>query len=415
MSMAFRLHLAACLLVLSTPLWAAKKVALDYQVEFLPSSGEALVQVTLAKGELLHEVKFFLPPSGQYVAFKADGQWREDGQGHGLWTPASGTASLSYRVRIDQQEASGGYSARITPDWALLRGDDLIPAADFSPDDKVELVARLQFTLPEGWTGVETGWPRIGKNRFRINNPAQAFDRPTGWILVGKIGTRRTRLGQTDVTIAAPVGSGMRRMDVLTLLTFVWPHAQAVFPRDPRKFLVVGAGEPMWRGALSAPNSLYMHAERPLVSENGTSSLLHELVHVLSGIRDIDQSDWISEGIAEYYAIELLRRAGGMSEARYQQVRKKLTLWSSKVNNLRGEHSTGAVTARAVVLLQELDKEIRQGSEGKYSLDDVAQGLMRMDKVNTESFIELSESLLGKSSKVLDSKLLRLPKTKPAA
>jgi hypothetical protein len=413
--MAFRLHLAACLLVLSTPLWAAKKVALDYQVEFLPASNEAQVQVTLAKGELLHEVKFFLPPSGQYVAFKADGQWREDGQGHGLWTPASGTASLSYRVRIDQQEASGGYSARITPDWALLRGDDLIPAADFSPDDKVELVARLQFTLPEGWTGVETGWPRIGKNRFRINNPAQAFDRPTGWILAGKIGTRRTRLGQTDVTIAAPVGSGMRRMDVLTLLTFVWPHAQAVFPRDPRKFLVVGAGEPMWRGALSAPNSLYMHAERPLVSENGTSSLLHELVHVLSGIRDIDQSDWISEGIAEYYAIELLRRAGGMSEARYQQVRKKLTLWSSKVNNLRGEHSTGAVTARAVVLLQELDKEIRQGSEGKYSLDDVAQGLMRMDKVNTESFIELSESLLGKPSKVLDSKLLRLPKTKPAA
>lgn len=415
MSMAFRLHLAACLLVLSTPLWAAKKVALDYQVEFLPASGEALVQVSLAKSELLHEVKFFLPPSGQYVGFKADGQWREDGQGHGLWTPASGTASLSYRVRIDQQEPSGGYSARITPDWALLRGDDLIPAADFSPDDKVELVARLQFTLPEGWTGVETGWPRIGKNRFRINNPAQAFDRPTGWILAGKIGTRRTRLGQTDVTIAAPVGSGMRRMDVLTLLTFVWPHAQAVFPRDPRKFLVVGAGEPMWRGALSAPNSLYMHAERPLVSENGTSSLLHELVHVLSGIRDVDASDWISEGIAEYYAIELLRRAGGMSEARYQQVRKKLTLWSSKVNNLRGEHSTGAVTARAVVLLQELDKEIRQGSAGKYSLDDVAQGLMRMDKVNTESFIELSESLLGKPSKVLDSKLLRLPKTKPAA
>jgi hypothetical protein len=402
-------------LVLSTPLWAAKKVALDYQVEFLPVSGEAQVQVTLAKGELLHEVKFFLPPSGQYVGFKADGQWREDGQGHGLWTPASGTASLSYRVRIDQQEASGGYSARITPDWALLRGDDLIPPADFSPDDKVELVARLQFTLPEGWTGVETGWPRIGKNRFRINNPAQAFDRPTGWILAGKIGTRRTRLGQTDVTIAAPIGSGMRRMDVLTLLTFVWPHAQAVFPRDPRKFLVVGAGEPMWRGALSAPNSLYMHAERPLVSENGTSSLLHELVHVLSGIRDVDASDWISEGMAEYYAIELLRRAGGMSEARYQQVRKKLTLWSSKVNNLRGERSSGAVTARAVVLLQELDKEIRQGSAGKYSLDDVAQGLMRMDKVNTESFIQLSESLLGKPSKVLDSKLLRKPKTKPAA
>jgi hypothetical protein len=412
MSMVCRLCLAACLLLLSTPLWAAKKVTLDYQVEFLPATQEARVQVTLGKGERLQEIKFFLPKTAQYSAFKADGQWREDGQGHGIWQPASGQASLSYRVRIDQQKDTGAYSARITPDWALLRGDDLIPPADFSPDDKVELVARLQFTLPDGWTGVETGWPRIGKNRFRINNPAQAFDRPTGWILAGKIGTRRTRLGQTDVTIAAPIGSGMRRMDALTLLTFVWPHASKVFPRDPAKLLLVSAGDPMWRGGLSAPNSLFMHAERPLVSENGTSSLLHELVHVLSGIHDVDESDWISEGIAEYYAIELLRRAGGMSEQRYQQVRKKLTLWSSKVNNLRGEHSTGAVTARAVVLLQELDQEIRQGSDGKNSLDDVAQGLMRMDKVNTESFIQLSESLLGKRSKVLDSKLLRLPKTK---
>ena len=317
-------------------------------------------------------------------------------------------------MRINQLEPSGAYSALITTDWALLRGDDLIPAADVVLYDKVELISRLQVELPEGWKSVETGWPRIGPNRFRIDNPAQSFDRPTGWILAGKIGTRRTRLGETDVTIAAPIGSGMRRMDALTLLTFVWPQAQAVFPRDPRKLLVVGAADPLWRGALSGPNSLFMHAERPLVSENGTSSLIHELVHVLSGIRDTDASDWISEGIAEYYAIELLRRAGGMSEERYQQVRKKLTLWSSKVNNLRGEHASGAVTARAVVLLQELDLEIRQRSAGKHSLDDVAQGLMRMDKVNTENFIELSESLIGKPSKVLDSKLLRKLKATPA-
>jgi predicted metalloprotease with PDZ domain len=410
-----RLQLAAVLLLLSTSVLAAKKVDVDFFVRFLPATQEAEVRITLAKGELIQRMRFYLPDPEHYFAFSADGQWHEDGHGYAIWAPSSGKASLSYRVRINQREASGAYSAMITDDWALLRGDDLIPSVDFSPEDKFQLVSRLQVELPKGWQGVETGWPRIGKNRFRINNPEQLFDRPTGWILAGKIGTRRARLGETDVTIAAPQGSGMRRMDALTLLTFVWPHAQAVFPRDPRKLLVVGAGDPMWRGGLSAPNSLFMHADRPLVSENGTSSLLHELVHVLSRIRDTDNSDWISEGIAEYYAIELLRRAGGMSEERYQQVRKKLILWSRKVNNLRGEHSTGAVTARAVVLLQELDQEIRQRSGGKHSLDDVAQGLMRMDKVNTEDFIELSEGLIGKPSKVLDSKLLRLSKVKPAA
>jgi hypothetical protein len=415
MFMSLRLQLATCVLLLSTPLWAAKKVDLDYQVRFLPASEQAEVQVSLGRGELIESVTFFLPEPGHYVDFKADGKWQEDGQGHGIWNPASGQAKLNYRVNINKVEKSGAFSARITPDWALLRGDDLIPAADFSPDDQVILVARLQIELPPGWKSVEMGWPRIGKNHFRINNPEQPFDRPTGWILAGKIGTRRAHLGETAVTIAAPIGAGMRRMDLLTMLTFVWPQATAVFPRNPHKLLVVGAGSPMWRGALSAPNSLFMHADRPLVSENGTSSLVHELVHVLSGIRDRDASDWISEGIAEYYAIELLRRAGGMSEERYQQVCKKLTLWSSKVSNIRGESSSGAVTARAVVLLQELDQELRQSSNNQHSLDNVAQGLMRMNKVSTDDFIQLTESVLGKPSKVLNSRLLRKLDSKPAA
>lgn len=417
MSVRLRSFVSLSLLLLSVPAWAVKKVDLDYQVTFLPADNEAEVRVSVAKGEAVHGLTFDLGEPGRYHDFKADGQWTDDGQGHATWVPPAGEANLSYRVKIDRQQASGAYSARMTPDWALLRGDNLVPSAQLKQADKVELVSHLQFVLPEGWTSVETGWPRVGKNRFRIDNQSRKFDRPTGWIIAGKIGTRRTHLGETEVTIAAPIGEGMHRMDALTLLTFVWPKAQEVFPRDPHKLLVVGAGNPMWRGGLSAPNSLFMHADRPLVSENGTSSLIHELVHVLSGIRDTDASDWISEGMAEYYAIELLRRAGGMTDERYQKVRDKLTRWSAKVSNLRGEQSTGAVTARAVLLLQDLDKEIRQRSEGRASLDDVARGLMRMDQVSTDDFIQLSNTVLGKPSKVLDTRLLRKPKAaaKPSA
>lgn len=268
-------------------------------------------------------------------------------------------------------------------------------------------MARLQFELPEGWKSVETGWKRIGKNRFRIDNPERIFDRPTGWILAGKLGTRRARLGETDVTVAAPVGEGVRRMDILTMLTFVWPELQNVFPRDPAKLLIVGAGDPMWRGGLSGPNSLYMHADRPLVSENGTSSLVHELVHVFSRISDADRSDWISEGLAEYYAIELVRRAGGLSEDRYRIVREHLAKWSRGVSSLRTEHSTGPVTARAVLMLQDLDREIRQRSKGRHSLDDVSRGLMRLDKVTTSDFIDITETMLGGAAKTLDMDLLR--------
>ena len=404
-----RLLLSVVLLSLSTPLWA-KKVDLDYRVRFLPETEQAEVSLTLEDGARVISLAFNLGDQGVYSDFKADGQWTQDSPALGVWQPAKGKAKLTYLVRINHERAPGRFDARITKDWALLRGDDLVPAVKLRQEDHTVLVSRLQFDLPKGWKSVETGWQRVGKNKFRIDNPQRKFDRPTGWIVAGKVGTRRAKLGETDVAIAAPVGEGMHRMDVLTLLTFIWPHAQDVFPRDPAKLLIVGAGDPMWRGGLSAANSYYMHSDRPLVSENGTSSLVHELVHVFSRIRARDRSDWITEGLAEYYAIELMRRAGGLSEERYQKIREQLIRWSKPVQSLRTENSSGPVTARAVLLLQELDREIRQATKGTTqprSLDDVTRGLMRLDKASTKDFIEISENVMGGASEVLDNKLLR--------
>ncbi|MCF6753175.1 hypothetical protein L3X16_11025 [Pseudomonas stutzeri] len=401
------LSLLAVLLLGATPAWAGQRVDLDYLVRFFPEQDQAEVQLTLEKGEVIRSLDLNLGDEGYYSDFQADGEWLQQSPERGIWRPAKGQARLTYRVRISHPRDNGRFDARMTADWALFRGDDLVPAARLDELEGTKLVSRLSFELPEGWKSVETGWPRIGKNRFRIDNSERIFDRPTGWMLAGKLGSRRARLGETDVTVAAPVGEGVRRMDILTLLTFVWPELQNVFPRDPDKLLIVGAGDPMWRGGLSAPNSLYLHADRPLVSENGTSSLVHELVHVFSRISDTDRSDWISEGLAEYYAIELMRRAGGMSEGRYQAVREHLTDWSRGITSLRTERATGPVTARAVLLLQELDREIRQRSKGRHSLDDVSRGLMRLDKVSTDDFIDITAALLGGASKVLATPLLR--------
>lgn len=400
--------LAVLLLLFVAQAQAAKRVDLDFNVKFVSEQGLAEVELLVEEGSAIRYLDFNLGDEGLYRDFKTDaeGSWQQEGS-RGVWRPSAGKARLSYRVNVSHQRKSGRFDARMTDDWALLRGDDLIPAGRVDQQDGVRLISRMTVELPKGWKSVETGWPRVGKNRFRIDNPERLFDRPTGWILAGKLGSRRARLGETDVTVAGPVGEGLRRMDILTLLTFVWPEVQNVFPRDPKKLLIVGAGDPMWRGGLSGPNSLFMHADRPLVSENGTSSLVHELVHVFSRITDADSSDWISEGLAEYYAIELMRRAGGMSEDRYQLVREHLTKWSRKVDSLRTERSSGPVTARAVLLLQELDREIRQRSKNRHSLDDVARGLMRLDKVTTDDFINITETMLGGASDVLDTRLLR--------
>ncbi|VVP42929.1 hypothetical protein PS850_05002 [Pseudomonas fluorescens] len=409
MATGLRRALVIGLLALSSPVWAAKKVDLDYHVRLLPQSDQAEVRLTLAQGSAVRSLDFDLGDGSHYSDFKADGQWQlTPGKPvRGVWQPATDKASLTYRVRVSHGRKSGSFDTRMTPTWALMRGDDLVPAARLDQQDGIELVSRLEFELPGGWKSVETAWPRIGKNRFRIDNVSRLFDRPTGWMLAGHLGSRRTRLGETEVTVASPRGQGMRRMDVLTLLTFVWPQVQAVFPRHPAKLLIVGANDPMWRGSLGLRESIYLNTRLPLVSESGTSAVVRELAQVFGRVNDRQRSDWISEGFAEYYAIELVRRAGGMSDERYESLHGKLVKASQKVTTLRGEQVNPAQVSKAVLLLQELDREIRLQTRNKRSLDDVMRGAMRLESVDTKEFVQLAESVIGESSKVLDTGVLQ--------
>jgi hypothetical protein len=396
-------------LAVGAPVWAANKVDLEYHVRLLPQSDQAEVRLTLAQGSAVRSLDFNLGDGSHFSDFKADGQWQlSPGKAaRGVWRPAADKASLTYRVKISHGRKSGSFDSRMTPDWALMRGDDLVPAARLDQQDGTELVSRLEFELPAGWKSVETAWPRIGKNKFRIDNPSRLFDRPTGWMLAGQLGSRRTRLGETEVAVASPLGQGMRRMDVLTLLTFVWPQVQALYPRHPGKLLIVGASDPMWRGSQSAHESIYLNSHLPLVSESGTSALVRELAQMFGRINGTQRSDWIAEGFAEYYAIELVRRAGGMSDERYASLHGKLVRSSQKVTTLRGGRVSPAQVARAVVLLQELDSEIRLKTHNKRSLDDVLRGAMRLGDIDTKTFVQLSESVIGGSSKVLSTELIQ--------
>jgi len=391
-------------LVACSPAWA-KKVDLDYHVRLLPASGQAEVRLTLADGSAVRSLDFDLGKAGAYSGFQADGNWQTQGQ-RGVWQPAAGKTSLSYRVQLEQKRG-GAYSSRLNPQWALFLGDQLVPPAHLDQQDGTELVARLAFDLPEGWKGVETAWPRIGKDKFRIDNVSRLFDRPTGWMLAGDLGSRRARLGDTEVTVAAPVGQGMRRLDSLTLLTFVWPQLQALFPRNPAKLLLVGARDGMWRGAAAAHGSVYLHSGRPMVSENGSNPLLREVVQLFAQVHGRDGSDWLVESLTDFYASELLRRSGGISDDRYQAWQARLSKQGAKVTHLKGKHASPAQVARGVMLLQALDTEIRIHTQARRSLDDVVRGLMRLPSVSTEDFVQISENVLGRQSEVLQSKVLQ--------
>lgn len=383
--------------------------ALNYKVAFDPSKQGAQVIISVDKGELLKQLRFD-NARGIYSNIRANGKLTFNDK-EVNWDLPSGNSQLSFFVTLSNERDPGKFDSRVTSDWAIFRGDDLIPAIHTFEAPGAYSVALLEVILPEGWTSIETGWPRKKDNIFSIDNSERRFDRPTGWMIAGKIGTRRASISKTSIAVSAPKGEHFKRMDALTFFNFVWPELYKAFEKTPEKLLVVGAGDPMWRGGLSASNSLFLHADRPLVSENGTSPLLHELTHMVTRISGATTNkandDWIAEGLAEFYSFELLYRADGMTKSRRSKIIKSLAKWGADVKHLRKSKSTGPVTARAVVLLDELDKEIRKRSANRYNIDDVTRDLMEVRKVSLADLRKSVERLIGPKIDVLDSALLK--------
>jgi hypothetical protein len=91
------------------------------------------------------------------------------------------------------------------------------------------------------------------------------------------------------------------------------------------------------------------HGARPLISENGISTFLYELVHVAMAAPGT-ADDWIVEGVTEYYGLETLRRSGGIPRRRIDQAIRALEEWvegGTLVDPSRGADSARPSEARS--------------------------------------------------------------------
>ncbi len=359
-----------------------------YTVWVKPDEKSATVKVRLSRrAEWMHEMQMTIDP-GRHTGFLSSGELLVE-DARVTWRPPDEDAWMQYDVALESKRRSGRYDGYVTDDWALLRADDLVPPFRSDFEDLTQSKAKLEFHLPEGWS-VETRYPRYSSGRFKVDDPDRWVDRPTGWLIMGDIGTRRETIGHTRIAVSAPKGQGVDRMDVLAFLRWTVPTLQEIFPEFPERLLLVSADDPMWRGALSGPDSLFVHADRPMISGNGTSTFVHELVHVAMSAQGGEKADWIVEGLAEYYSLDVLRRSGTISEERYEQAHARLAEWGADVTELEVDRSHGPITAKAVGVLREIDAEIQAGSGGSHSLDDVVQALAAEDgPVTRERFDEL--------------------------
>ena len=281
-----RLLTALSLLSIALPALAEDRYfEIEYRVAFLPDEGVAAVSLEYSPGEGRIRGLDFAMPDERYSGFGGDGAIeRKDDRL--IWTPPAKGGELRWRYKINKQRRNDGYDARMTDDWALLRGDHLVPPARARLTRDSRARATIRFELPAGWVGVDTPFKRRGEEPvFDIVDDDRRFQRPVGWMIAGDIGIRRDFIGDMETAVAAPKGDPMRRNEYLAYINLVAGEMEEAFGTLPDKVLIVGAGDPMWRGGLSGPRSLYLHSDRPLISENGTSTLVHEMVHVISRVR----------------------------------------------------------------------------------------------------------------------------------
>lgn len=406
--MSLRLLLIVLFLACASTAHAARRsYEVDYTARFLPAAKAAKVTIKLTAGNGRATRLDFDMPAARYYDVTGDGTVERRGE-RVLWVPPPAGGALVYHYRVDHKRKDGAYDARITDDWAIVRGDDLFPSVRVRTTKDTDSTARLRFELPPGWTGYDTPYVLTrDRAEYVVVNPKRRFDRPVGWIVAGKIGVRREFLDGTELAIAAPKGENMRRVDMLAFLNVAYYEMLHAFGTMPPKILIIGAGDPMWRGGLSGPRSLFLHVDRPMVSENATSTLLHELTHVITRIRGAKGDDWITEGLAEFYSLELMRRTGLVTPKRYSRAIEFAKHWGGDVKSLRTSASSGKRTARAVLLLVALDREIKKKTDDRRDIDDVTQKLMEIGRVSKADLEQITERIIGGKSEVLDTPLLQ--------
>jgi len=365
---------------------------LSYEVRPDPANGTAEITLTLNQsGALLREMTMRVDP--RTSRFRADGKL-DVGADKVSWQPPANGGAISWRVSLPHRRNASGYDAWLDKQWGLFRAEDIIPRASSRTLKGAASETRLTFFLPTQWS-VITQYFGVN-NSFEIKNSARRFDQPNGWIVMGDLGVRRENIAGVRIAIAGPVDNGVRRMDTLAMLRWTLPEVSRLFPDMPARLTIVSAGDPMWRGGLSAPQSMFVHSSRPLISENATSTLLHEVMHLLLRLTDVDGYDWIVEGLAEYYSLEILHRSGTISDDRFAVAKTDTAEWASSATDLCAPVSSGATTALAVTLFDALNTEIRERTDGAASLDDVARILRRADKdVDLAMLIEVVEQVAG--------------------
>jgi hypothetical protein len=361
----------------------------------------ARVRWTLAGVDEIERIRLRFDPE-RFDAFSASGLV-ERRRGEILWSPRGPYAELTYVAHLNHRRAPGkGFDSYAGDGWVLGRTTTFFPRSavlfrreiEAHPESRARLVVRL----PSGWESATVLPSDTAPDHYVVETPHQRFDHPRGWLLFGHMHRLETTIAGTALTIARAPGVTLATTSIVELLQHALPAVTSLFDRPLPRLLIVLGPDPMWRGGLSGEESFYMHGDRPLRSPDYTSPYLHELFHVAAPFRPQSDAHWVTEGLAEYYSVELQRRFGILSEAHYQRA---LELFAKHGVWDRDFTHTNVAALRnnsAPLVMYVLDQRIRAATGDQRGLDTVVTSLAREGGVvSTARFLGTVQRVAGKS------------------
>ena len=347
----------------------------------------------------IHRLRLNFDPE-RFTAFEGNGDL-ERRRGQIIWTPGGPYGHLTYTAALNHRRAPGkGYDSYAGNGWILNRTRDLFPrsAVLFRPEVEAnpESRARLVFRLPRGWE-VATVMPPAGPHRFIVESPGR-FDHPRGWLLLGHFRRSESTAGMTAITVAGVPPMRVPPERVLALVEQAGPVLQALFGRTLPRLLIVVAPDPTWRGGLSGEDSFFMHGDRPLRTPDRTSPYLHELFHVAAPFRPAPDAHWVTEGLAEYYTLEIQRRIGRLDDAGYAKGLSLFARYGVWGHDFTQTPDRAIRNNSAPLVMATLDRRIRKATGGARGLDQVVAALAADGgTVSTARFLGAVGRVAGKS------------------
>lgn len=317
------------------------------------------------------------------------------------WTPGGPYGHLTYRVRLNHiRPPSPRYDSYATPEWIVTRARDLFPRIAMTYEvvgsTRPRSRARLIFRLPQGWHSA-TSYPEAGPNAYRLTQTGAKLDRPRGWLALGTFALHRQEIAGIMVSVASLPGSALSADALFRFFGVTLPGLRTLLQAPPQTVLIVSAPDPMWHGGISADHSFFMHAKRPLRTPDKTSPYLHEMFHVLQPYQPAADADWIEEGLAEFYSLELQRRAGLVDTAAYARALAYFERFGQWHVDLTQQQDNAATNNSAPLVMYALDQHIQHATAGRKRLDDVVTRLAEeRGRVDTARLLRTVNDVSGK-------------------